>query len=674
MKYWDNLGLRAKTITLVTAIFVPMLFGMTWFITDRAYWMEVQSGVGGLMNFVDAKQQGVIRFLGQNEKLAKTLASLSERVTPEVLDAYFSDIVSTDVFKVEEHPFEDEIKSGKRHIPTLSVYHSIDLVKDGKVIASSDNSRIGKRPPQDLSAVPGYSNVYKVDGTPVLNFRASSAAGEVIVRADARMLTDIVNGEIGNLEGDMGAFYLAGVGKTFDYYITDEDNRLITESRTTPDAMLFKTGSEFPWQRTLKGGSDPNCKNGVYETNARVNTGCREAMGFYKDQNGNLMLGASMPFYDSGWTIVVEQQADEILSPLWSVRNQIILLVTGMLALLIGTVYLLFSGMLNRIFRIRDVVTEVSEGNLAIDSLDPQGNDEIGELANGINTMKDKLGSLVKHIQENSAKVGPTVEILSDTSQQVADANVAQKQSIEQISSAAVEMSANALEVANTAAQAAEHSTSATQQGHEGQQIVVQAKQKIDELAGEVDRAVEVIATLDQESNNIGSILDVIRGIAEQTNLLALNAAIEAARAGEQGRGFAVVADEVRTLASRTQQSTEEIQQMIAKLQEGTQHAVKVMENGKQRAVVSVETVENVSAAIGTILDTISQNNALTDQIAVASSQQHAAAEEISSNIAELTRTSDNTLESINHLPQSSHELACATKELIEQISRFKTA
>jgi diguanylate cyclase (GGDEF)-like protein len=218
--------------------------------------------------------------------------------------------------------------------PTLKTYQAVDFVRDGVIVVSSDPAREGLRWDHPVGLSAGYSDVYLVEDKPYLSFGAPARDGMVYVHADALMLTNIVNGEIGNLEGGAGAFYLAGVGKTFDYYLVDRNNTMISESRVHPDAMLTRTGSHLPWSRTQHGAHDPNCHAGKYTPNAGVATGCREAMGFYDSPDGDEMLGASMPFYDSGWTIVVEQNSAELLAPLTVLQNRI-WIILGVIALII---------------------------------------------------------------------------------------------------------------------------------------------------------------------------------------------------------------------------------------------------------------------------------------------------------------------------------------------------
>jgi diguanylate cyclase (GGDEF)-like protein len=312
-----------RLVAMFLALSLIPLTGLATYIRGTVRELQVQTAVGGLMNFADTKQQGVIRFLGQNEKLARQLATQVTATGPESVRPLFTSIVATDVFRAEDHPFKDEIAAGTRHIPTLRTYQAVDFVRDGVITVSSDPAREGRRwaHPVDLST--GYSDVYLVDDKPYLTFGAPARDGMVYVHADALMLTNIVNGEIGNLEGGTGAFYLAGVGRTFDYYIVDRTNTMITESRVHPGAMLTRTGSNVPWTRTQHGGHDLSCHAGKYTPNAGVPTGCREAMGFYDSPDGQEMLGASMPFYDSGWTIVVEQESAELLAPLTVLQNRI---------------------------------------------------------------------------------------------------------------------------------------------------------------------------------------------------------------------------------------------------------------------------------------------------------------------------------------------------------------
>ncbi|WP_375709491.1 methyl-accepting chemotaxis protein [Pseudomonas sp. NCCP-436] len=233
-------------------------------------------------------------------------------------------------------------------------------------------------------------------------------------------------------------------------------------------------------------------------------------------------------------------------------------------------------------------------------------------------------------------------------------------------------MSATAQEVARSAAAAVNSAQSVNQETVNGRELVETQVEAIRKLAGEIDQSVAVINQLASDSAAISQVLDVIKGIAEQTNLLALNAAIEAARAGEQGRGFAVVADEVRNLAKRTQHSTEEIETMIARLQGGVDAAVQTMSSSHQMADATVsqsaqvqQALENILAAVGIIVD---QNQ----QIAAAAEQQTAVAHDIDRNIVEINHTGERTAQGASQTEQASHELSELVTRLKQLIGAFR--
>ena len=282
-----------------------------------------------------------------------------------------------------------------------------------------------------------------------------------------------------------------------------------------------------------------------------------------------------------------------------------------------------------------------------------------------INTMRGRVSQYAEQLELSAEKNAATAE---QTNQGI---KIHQSET-DQVATAINEMTATVQEVARSAGQAATATHNANEQTLKGKSIVVDTSNAIQALANEVEKATEVIYKLGQESENIGSVVDVIRAITEQTNLLALNAAIEAARAGEQGRGFAVVADEVRTLASRTQQSTEEIHNMIAQLQSGTRHAVEVMEQGRNLAQNSVKQTALAGDALQTITDAVETITDMNAQIASAAEQQSAVADEINRNIANITDVIEHTADGAEQTFRSSEELtklASQLKSLVMQSS-----
>ncbi|WP_409077870.1 methyl-accepting chemotaxis protein [Pseudomonas tussilaginis] len=234
------------------------------------------------------------------------------------------------------------------------------------------------------------------------------------------------------------------------------------------------------------------------------------------------------------------------------------------------------------------------------------------------------------------------------------------------------EMAATVQEVARNAEEASEAALVADQQAREGDRVVGEAIAQIERLAHEMNHSSEAMGQLKGESDKIGSVLDVIKSVAQQTNLLALNAAIEAARAGEAGRGFAVVADEVRSLAQRTQQSTEEIEALIASLQNGTQQVVSTMDASRNLTDSSVELTRRAGTSLDTITRTVSSIQAMNQQIAAAAEQQSAVAEEINRSVMNVRDVSDQTSAASEETAASSVELARLGTHLQGLVGKFQ--
>lgn len=300
------------------------------------------------------------------------------------------------------------------------------------------------------------------------------------------------------------------------------------------------------------------------------------------------------------------------------------------------------------------------------------GNDEIAQLANAFNHFAGKVQNIVKEVMgitERVASASERMTVVTDETRKGADR---QLQETDEVAIAVNEMAAAGQEVARNANSAADAAHNADIAADMGRQVVGQTIESIDSLASEVKEAKQVINRVENDSESIGGVLDVIRGIAEQTNLLALNAAIEAARAGEQGRGFAVVADEVRTLASRTQQSTAEIQAMIERLQNGTREAVNVMEQSSTMAEATVgqaakagTSLEEINAAVAIIKD-------LNSQIACSAEEQSSVAEEINQKVVRISDITDQTAAGTQQTASASNELNQLAETLKLLVGQFE--
>ncbi|UVL19775.1 methyl-accepting chemotaxis protein [Pseudomonas sp. B21-044] len=313
----------------------------------------------------------------------------------------------------------------------------------------------------------------------------------------------------------------------------------------------------------------------------------------------------------------------------------------------------------------------VAGGDLRQD-LKADRRDELGQLQASMQRMTQSLRELIGGIGDGVTQIASAAEELSAVTEQTSAGVNNQKVETDQVATAMNEMAATVQEVARNAEQASEAALMADQQAREGDKVVGEAISQIERLASEVVNSSEAMNQLKAESDKIGSVLDVIKSVAQQTNLLALNAAIEAARAGEAGRGFAVVADEVRSLAQRTQQSTEEIEELIASLQNGTERVAGVMDSSRALTDSSVELTRRAGDSLGTITRTVSSIQSMNQQIATAAEQQSAVAEEINRSVMNVRDISDQTSAASEETASSSVELARLGTHLQGLVGRFR--
>ncbi|AWA41384.1 methyl-accepting chemotaxis protein [Pseudomonas fluorescens] len=387
---------------------------------------------------------------------------------------------------------------------------------------------------------------------------------------------------------------------------------------------------------------------------------------------------------DARWTLMLQLPLDAVMADLQKLQGDLdaqrksdtfgmamVGLIIAGLGLLV--IWLVGHGIARPLKQMVTMLDDIAQGEGDLTRrLTSDRNDELGSIAKGFNTFLAKLQGMI-------TQVVSSVQSVSDSSEHTADIAIRtnigiQKQmaEIDQVATAVQEMTATAQDVARNATQAAQAASHADQAASQGMQIVRDTSDSIGVLAVEIGKAVEVVQTLAKDSENINAILIAIRGIAEQTNLLALNAAIEAARAGEQGRGFAVVADEVRNLAQKTQQATEEIQSMIQQLQQGTRDVVRVMEDSQNRTDESVQHAAKAAEALETITQAVSVINDMNTQIASAAEEQSAVADDINRNVINIGQVANEVAGGADESSSASADLTKLAEQQRRLINQFK--
>ena len=329
-------------------------------------------------------------------------------------------------------------------------------------------------------------------------------------------------------------------------------------------------------------------------------------------------------------------------------------------------------GILIPIRQLSDAIEKVESNNDLSLRINVDSKDELAHVATALNRMFDSFNEIVSRVSSDTMQVSGSSEQLARVSRSNKEDVSIQNENTEMLATAMNEMVATAQEIAGSAQRAADSASIASDEAEQGRDVVASTVSEIHNLANDMNAAEESIVAVDKYSSEIGGILDVIKDIAEQTNLLALNAAIEAARAGEQGRGFAVVADEVRTLACRTQESTQDIQNKIERLQSQTKDAVGVMQKSKSQVGISVENVEKTGVSLECIVNAVNDINNMNTQIASAAEEQNCVSEEINRNVIVIKDAVENSMAGANEITCASESLGELSTDLSGLVAKFK--
>ena len=580
-----------------------------------------------------------------------------------LVDAESGDIVYS-VFK--ELDFSTSLKSGEFSDTNIGkVFKAAAEAEDPDFIAISDFS----------TYQPSYNDEAAFIASPI--FEDDKKKGVLIFQLPITYITSVMTHE--------QQWEQVGLGQTGETYLIGEDLTLRSENRLflqQPEQYFQIQAANGVTQSDLDSIRAKHSSIGLHRIDSPASqaaiageTGVKK----YIDFRGVEVLSAYMPLSIKGlnWAVAAEITTTEAFEPIQNLQSTIIWYATmlTLVVLVVGAILgkIVSSMMMLPIQQTVNAIRNIAEGEGDLTQrIQIQNDDELGELAHWFNRIIEKIQGMVGEMNEVTTHLNEASQQLFNVSEKT-KANVLKQQvQTEQAASATEEMSATVNEVSSNADRAASSAMEARSKSEEGRRAVEENIHTIQLLTSTVDEASSVISQLEKDSQEIGSILDVIRNIAEQTNLLALNAAIEAARAGEQGRGFAVVADEVRTLASRTQQSTQEIQQMIERLQSASQKAVDIMNQTNQQAHKGAEYASNTGEVLSSISEAINQLSEMNVEIAHAAEEQSKVAQMINKTVVDITQIGDQTAQGSQQTTSASQTLNQLSSQLQHLVGQFR--